>query len=124
MRACDARADLLFDQGLQIADDGTADHRLVSRDGSYTVEIDHEAIARSKLRVETRLKMVEKLSPKKYGQKLNVEHSGSITLVDMSDEDLAAEMLELLTKGVVQLPAGAEVEVLDEPDAEDFSDLA
>lgn len=125
-RAREAGAHAIIDEGREIADDGTNDwmERRGRDDQPLGWIVNGEAVARSRLRLDQRWKEAEALLPRVYGKKLNVEHSGSITLVDMSDEDLIAEMLELLTKGVVQLPLGAEIEVLDAPDEEDFSDLA
>jgi len=69
------QADLLFDQCLEIADDGSGDTKTVTRNDGKEIEVmDLEWVARSKLRVETRLKMAGKLNPKKYGDKLDVDH--------------------------------------------------
>jgi hypothetical protein len=121
--AREGRADVLLDQSLQIADDGNEDYRLeLRRGGEVVAVVDQEAIGRSRLRVETRLKMIEKLAPKKYGNKLGIEHSGSIGLVDSSDEELVAEIMELVATGHLILPAGAEI--AQEPQAEDdWADL-
>jgi hypothetical protein len=69
------QADVRGDEMLEIADDGSADYKLAGRDGEDIV-IDHEHVARSKLRVETRKWLAEKLAPKKYGAKVAVEASG------------------------------------------------
>lgn len=37
-------------------------------------------VQQSKLRVETRLKLLAKWDPKRYGERMNVDHSGSIDL--------------------------------------------
>lgn len=63
VRAREAQADTLFDEMIDIADDGSKD--AVGEDGA----IDHEHIQRSKLRIETRKWMAGKLRPKKYGDK-------------------------------------------------------
>lgn len=76
-RAREAQADALFDETLDIADDGTNDYvTRTNADGSTFEAIDHEHIARSKLRVDTRKWMAGKLQPKKYGDKVVNEHSG------------------------------------------------
>jgi hypothetical protein len=70
--AKDRQADLLFFECLEIADDAKRDTKIVMR-GDEPVEVmDFEWVARSKLRVETRLKMAGKLAPKKYGEKLDL----------------------------------------------------
>lgn len=71
--AKERQADLLFFECLEIADDGTGDTKTVERGNGETVEVcDTEWVARSKLRVDTRLKMAGKLAPKKYGDRLDV----------------------------------------------------
>lgn len=88
-RAREAQADALFDEILTIADDGRND-TYTDEDGN--VRTDHDVIARSRLRVDARKWMAGKLRPKKYGEKLDVEHGGKValTLTDMTDDDLAA----------------------------------
>ncbi|MGL6349735.1 MAG: hypothetical protein ACRC2U_07815 [Aeromonas sp.] len=68
MQAQQLRAELLLDEATDIADDGTNDwmERLDRGGQPIGWMLNGEAVARSKLRVETRLKLVEKLSPKKY----------------------------------------------------------
>lgn len=61
--ARDAQADAIFDEMLDIADDGANDY--MGDDEKYN----GDAVARSKLRVETRKWMAGKLAPKKYGDK-------------------------------------------------------
>jgi hypothetical protein len=48
-----------------------------------------EWISRSKLRVETRLKLLAKWDPKRYGDKQQVEHSGSMTLEQLVKASMA-----------------------------------
>lgn len=69
-RAREAQADTLFDEMLDIADDTAKD----------IVEgaVDQEHIQRTKLRIETRKWMAGKLRPKKYGDKIEHEHSGNL----------------------------------------------
>lgn len=75
-KARNAQADVLFDELLDIADDGTNDYmERESRDGSVFNTVDHEHIARSRLRVDTRKWYLSKVLPKKYGEKLDVDHT-------------------------------------------------
>ena len=49
-----------------------------------------EWISRSKLRVETRLKLLAKWDPKRYGDKIQTEHSGSVGLsLNVTPDDAA-----------------------------------
>lgn len=75
LRARERQADLIFDECLEIADDGTNDTKLVGAEGEEREVCDSEWISRSKLRVETRMRMAGKLLPKKYGDRQTVEHT-------------------------------------------------
>lgn len=82
--ARDRQADTIFDEILDIADDGSNDW-MEKRDdegASLGWKENGEAIARSRLRVDTRKWMAGKLRPKKYGDKFEVEHSGLDKLAD------------------------------------------
>ena len=76
-RAKAAGVDALADEILEIADDGTQDMG-EGEDGKPVV--DHEHIQRSRLRVESRKWLLAKLAPKKYGERAEIEHSGSVSL--------------------------------------------
>jgi hypothetical protein len=72
-RAREAGFDAIAADCLEIADDGTNDYMTITKgDASYNVE-DKEVTSRSKLRVETRLKLLAKWYPKKYGDKLELD---------------------------------------------------
>ncbi len=72
MRAREAQADTLFDEILEIADDGKND-TYQTDDGEAT---NHDVIARSRLRVDARKWMAGKLRPKVYGEKVSAEITG------------------------------------------------
>ena len=79
-QARDVGADAIAEQCLEIADDSKSDY--VEARG-----FDSEHVQRSKLRVETRLKLLAKWNPKKYGDRLDIEHSGSVVVkTDPGDE--------------------------------------
>ena len=65
-RAKDDCADYLAAEIIEIADDGTRDYT-VDKDGKDVV--DHDHIARSRLRVDARKWYASKLAPKKYGDR-------------------------------------------------------
>lgn len=69
-RARDDGFDAIAADCLDIADDGSADYRLSQRDGSAELVVDQEHIQRSKLRIETRLKLLAKWDPRRYGDKI------------------------------------------------------
>lgn len=86
-RAREAQADAIFDEILDIADDGSNDWMERRRDdGSIDEVLNHEHIQRSKLRIEARRWMAGKLRPKVYGDKIEHEHTGGIAIT-VSDED-------------------------------------
>lgn len=65
-RAREAQADTLFDECLDIADDGTNDWMADAEGGE---KYNGDSVQRSKLRVDTRKWMAGKLASKKYGDK-------------------------------------------------------
>ena len=76
-RATSIRADRIFEEMLDIADDGTNDWAERSRaDGSTYTELDHEHVQRSKLRIDARKWVLAKMNPKKYGDKVEVSGPG------------------------------------------------
>jgi hypothetical protein len=72
-RAREDGFDSIASNALEIADDGRRDYD-ADEDGREFVNHDH--IARARLRVETRLKLLAKWDPKRYGEKLAMEHAG------------------------------------------------
>lgn len=90
VRAREEQADTLADSILAIADEGRNDTYV---DDKGTVRTDNEVVQRSRLRVEARLKLMEKLAPKKYGARL--ELSGQ---VDMPLDQVQAKIAMLVAK--------------------------
>jgi len=77
-RAREEQADTIFDQCLDIADSQEGDI-IPGRDGEPD-KVNHDAIARAKLRIDTRKWMAGKLRPKVYGDKLDLSSSdGTMT---------------------------------------------
>jgi hypothetical protein len=79
-RACEARADVIFDEIVELADKQDAD--VVGEDQFGNPIVNHNIIQRNRLQVDTRKWMLAKMNPKKYGDK--VEHSGDIALTGFS----------------------------------------
>jgi hypothetical protein len=91
-RAREAQADALFDEMLDIADDGSNDWMERKRqDGSTEEVLNHEHIQRSKLRVDARKWMASKLNARVYGDKLDLT-SGNEPLRNLDDETLDAKI--------------------------------
>ena len=74
-RACEKRADSIFDEILEIADE-TSNDTIITERGEIQ---NSEWIARSRLKVDARKWMLGKMNPKKYGDKIQQEHSGEVT---------------------------------------------
>lgn len=76
-RAREIRADRIFDEILEIADDSSGDY-FNGDDGGMV--LNREAIERAKLKIDARKWILAKMVPKKYSEKMELEHSGSVTL--------------------------------------------
>lgn len=76
LRARELQADAIFDECLDIADNATDDVIFLAQDDGDgeggKPAIKHSAIARSKLMIDTRMRMAGKLKPKKYGEKTTI----------------------------------------------------
>lgn len=81
-RAREVQAEMLADELREIADDGQNDWmERKNADGECIGWAENgEALRRSQLRVATRQWIASKMLPKKYGDKQQVEHSGTLTL--------------------------------------------
>lgn len=70
------QAQNMFDEILDIADDGANDYMTIHKgDNSYNVE-DREVVNRSRLRVDSRKWYLSKVLPKVYGDKLDLTSGG------------------------------------------------
>ena len=78
-RACEIRADVLFDELLEIADDGSNDWmERKNSDGSVgDIILNGENVQRSRLRLDARKWAISKMNPKKYGDKLELGGTGA-----------------------------------------------
>ena len=71
-RAREIGEDVIAQECLEIADDGTNDWI----ETKFGPQVNQEHIQRSRLRVDTRLKLLSKWNPRKYGDK--IEHTGEL----------------------------------------------
>lgn len=74
--AREAQVHLYEDEMVEIADDGTNDWmERKNKDGEIVgYSLNGEAVARSKLRVEQRRWVLERMQPKRFGSKVDVNH--------------------------------------------------
>lgn len=87
-RARESQADFLADEIVSIAD---------GADGESA-----EAVAKARLRVDARKWVAAKLKPKKYGDKLDVEHGGTIGHAHMTLDELRQRLA--MARGLVTPP--------------------
>lgn len=69
VRACEIRADIIFDEMIEIADD-QEDDIIIGEGGKEYVN--HNVINRARLRVDTRKWILSKMNPKKYADKIDI----------------------------------------------------
>lgn len=97
-RAREEGEDAIAAECLTIADDATNDWMERSGQDSPGYTINGEHVQRSKLRIDTRLKLLAKWNPRKYGERLDHTSGGerlpAPTTVDLSS--LPAEVLRAL----------------------------
>jgi hypothetical protein len=76
-RACELRADTIFEDILDIADDSSND---ITTDPLGNERLNTEFVQRARLRVDARKWIVSKLNPKKYGDKIENTHLGEMSI--------------------------------------------
>ena len=76
-RATDLRAENMFEDILDIADDGANDW--MEREGGEQV-LNGEHVQRSRLRIDARKWVLSRMKPKKYGDKLDIDHGGNLNI--------------------------------------------
>lgn len=74
---------------IDIADNGSNDWMSVNDPDNPGFRVNGEAIQRARLRVDTRKWLMSKLVPKKYGDKIQADVSGDLTIVirKLGDEE-------------------------------------
>jgi hypothetical protein len=93
VRARESGYHKMADELLEIADDASNDFmERKGKDGEAVMVVDHDHIARSRLRVDTRKWLLSKALPKVYGDKL--ELAGSMTMKHEDVLDRLAKMQE------------------------------
>lgn len=100
-RVREVRADGMFEEMLDIADDGTNDWMLRGRGENDPGWVANgENIQRSRLRVDTRKWALARMNPKKYGEKITNEvvgkDGGPITTATIDTKKLTKEQLAAL----------------------------
>ncbi|MFC3786694.1 hypothetical protein GGR90_002758 [Sphingopyxis italica] len=98
-RAREAQADAIFDEIIEIADDGRNDYvEKLRQDGEKDTAFDAEHVQRSRLRVDARKWVSSKLAPKKYGDDIRLRHAnadGGRLRRDYTDEEMFVRLASL-----------------------------
>lgn len=119
-RARDLGADAIAEETLDIADDARNDwmDKLDKDQVPIGYQLNGDHVQRSKLRIETRLKLLAKWNPKKYGERSAVELTGANGgPVDITDSQRAAKIKSILAIAEARRAQGKPL------DDEDVSDL-
>jgi hypothetical protein len=99
-RARELQAEHWAEEILEIADDGAKDSY---QDSDGNERVDHEVVARSRLRVDSRKWLMSKLAPKKYGDKVTTTIAGDpenpvkMSVENVTPRDAAKALLFALT---------------------------
>lgn len=72
-RAIDVRADTIFDEILEIADDESGDEEtFIDEEGIKTVRKNKDNVHRSRLQIDARKWVLSRMNPKKYGDRMDL----------------------------------------------------
>jgi hypothetical protein len=94
-RAREARAESLFEEILEIADDSTMDKKNIKGEDV----VDTEVVQRSRLRIDARKWVLSKMQPKKYGDKIDMTTNGNDISTNQIDYGkLSQEALEEIAR--------------------------
>lgn len=96
-----AYVDFLAEECLKLADDSEGDWKECrDRDGESFYKPDYDNVARAKLKIDTRMKLIAKWAPQQYGEKATLEHTGpgggALQVESKSDNELARRILFLM----------------------------
>lgn len=81
-RAREVGFDRIAEEALEIVDDDSRDWEPITNEAGQVVgiKVDGEHVQRSKLRAEMRLKLLAKWDPKRYGDRVDLNHGGDLQL--------------------------------------------
>lgn len=112
--------DAIAEEALDIADTPVEGvRREVSTDGAK--EVREDMLGHRKLQIDTRLKLLAKWDPKRYGDNSKVELAGSLNLTTMSQDEIDQELADLEALEAARNAALAAVAATKQPD--NYDDL-
>lgn len=91
-RARATQIEVLADEIQDIADDGTNDYVLRKRGDSEELELNHEHVTRSRLRIDARKWLLSKLRPEKYADNLKIDTTAKVTTETSEAQSLASAL--------------------------------
>lgn len=97
-KAKEDQADRMVEEMLEIADDGSNDWMEANKPGDEGYKANGEHIQRSRLRLDARKWVASKFKAKKYGDKITTEHTGTIGVTDLTEDQLDARIKALAGK--------------------------
>ena len=106
-RARENGEEVIAQECLEIADNAKNDWMEANGQDAVAYRLNGEHVQRSKLRIETRLKLLAKWNPKKWGEKVDLNHGGQ-----------ECNPVNMTTK-VVLVPAKAKADVVVKPAKQD-----
>jgi transposase-like protein len=96
--------DVMADECIEIADDADGDSLEGEREDGSTYFIPRpQAVQRSKLRITTRLDILERRDAR-YSKRQNVQHSGSLSLAALIDESYKPPAIEGSATAIEDIP--------------------
>lgn len=85
-RACEIRADHLFDELIQIADTPKPGLKIKTDADGKVETTEGDMIEHRRLQIDARKWALAKMQPKKYGDKLDLNHAGQFNVVISGDD--------------------------------------
>lgn len=91
-RARAIQIEVLAEEIRLIADDGSNDYVLRKRGDNEEMELQHEHVTRSRLRIDTRKWLLSKLKPEKYADNLKIDSTAKVTTETSDAQSLASAL--------------------------------
>ena len=96
-RAREQQMEKWADDVIRIADDASGDYvDRIGKDGEVERVVDPETVQRSKLRIDTRMRLMSKFAAKRFGDKLDLTLTGAVEVSSLSDAELEARTIARL----------------------------
>lgn len=82
-RAMEIRGELLFQETLDIADNGSNDWMVINDPDNLGYKLNGEHVQRSRVRIDTRKWYLSKLNPKKFGDKIDRKEVQTVNVINL-----------------------------------------